>query len=202
MQWSGAASELRELISGLGIPVTETLMGLGSFPASDSLRLGMLGMHGSYGTNTAVCNTDCLIAVGARFDDRVTGKISEFAPKAETIIHIDIDPSSISKNVKVDIPIVGDIKSVLTDMLTRSKAARVSASAVPTGPKWHQQILKWQKEKPLYENGHRGESVSPARRYRRNAQPHEGRLHSRDRRRPASDVGGADVPVRDIRARG
>src|SRR6202050_506728 len=117
VQWSGAAPELRELVKGLGIPITETLMGLGSYPASDSLRLGMLGMHGSYGTNTAVCNTDCLIAVGARFDDRVTGKISEFAPKAETIIHIDIDPSSISKNVKVDIPIVGAIKSVPPDML-------------------------------------------------------------------------------------
>jgi len=161
VQWSGAASELRELIRGLGIPVTETLMGLGSFPASDSLRLGMLGMHGSYGTNTAVCNTDCLIAVGARFDDRVTGKISEFAPKAETIIHIDIDPSSISKNVKVDIPIVGDIKSVLADMLTTIKGRESIGRRHADWAKWHQQILKWQKDKPLYENGKRGESVSP-----------------------------------------
>src|SRR6202035_1808754 len=85
---------------------------------NDALCLGMLGMHGSYGTNTAVCNTDCLVAIGARFDDRVTGRIADFAPHAKTIIHIDIDPSSISKNVKVDIPIVGDIKSVLADMLT------------------------------------------------------------------------------------
>ncbi len=100
VQWSGAAPELTQLVRGLGIPITETLMGLGSFPASDPLCLGMLGMHGSYGTNTAVCNTDCLIAVGARFDDRVTGRIADFAPKAKTIIHIDIDPSSISKNVK------------------------------------------------------------------------------------------------------
>src|SRR5271167_3061514 len=113
VQWSGAAHELTQLVRGLGIPLTETLMGLGSFPASDPLCLGMLGMHGSYGTNTAVCNTDCLIAVGARFDDRVTGRIADFAPKAKSIIHIDIDPSSISKNVKVDVPIVGDIKSVL-----------------------------------------------------------------------------------------
>jgi len=161
VQWSGAAPELRELVRGLGIPVTETLMGLGSFPASDSLRLGMLGMHGSYGTNTAVCNTDCLIAVGARFDDRVTGKISEFAPKAETIIHIDIDPSSISKNVKVDIPIVGDIKSVLTDMLTQIKGRESIAKRRADWTKWHQQILQWKKDKPLYENNHRGESVSP-----------------------------------------
>ena len=84
MQWSGAAAELTQLVRGLGIPVTETLMGLGSVPASDPLCLGMLGMHGSYGTNTAVCNTDCLIAVGARFDDRVTGRIADFAPKAKT----------------------------------------------------------------------------------------------------------------------
>ena len=156
VQWSGAAPELRELVKGLGIPVTETLMGLGSYPASDSLRLGMLGMHGSYGTNTAVCNTDCLIAVGARFDDRVTGKLSEFAAKAESIIHIDIDPSSISKNVKVDIPIVGDIKSVLSDMLVAIKGREGIAKRRGDWSKWHQQILKWQREKPLYENGKEG----------------------------------------------
>jgi acetolactate synthase-1/2/3 large subunit len=156
VQWSGAAAELRELIRGLGIPVTETLMGLGSFPASDSLRLGMLGMHGSYGTNTAVCNTDCLIAVGARFDDRVTGKLSAFAPKAETIIHIDIDPSSISKNVKVDIPIVGDIKSVLTDMLTALRGRESIARRRPDWSRWHQQILQWQRDKPLYEDSRHG----------------------------------------------
>ncbi len=156
VQWSGAAPELRELIRGLGIPVTETLMGLGSYPASDTLRLGMLGMHGSYGTNTAVCNTDCLIAVGARFDDRVTGRIADFAPKAETIIHIDIDPSSISKNVKVDIPIVGDIKSVLTDMLTVIKGRESIAKRRGDWSKWHTQILQWQRDKPLYENGKEG----------------------------------------------
>src|SRR5260370_20790622 len=121
----------------------------------------MLGMHGSYGTNTAVCNTDCLIAVGARFDDRVTGKISQFAPKAETIIHIDIDPSSISKNVKVDIPIVGDIKSVLTDMLTQIKGRESIGQPRAEWTKWHHQILPSQKEKPLYQNGQRGAAVSP-----------------------------------------
>jgi acetolactate synthase I/II/III large subunit len=161
VQWSGAAPELRELVRGLGIPITETLMGLGSFPASDSLRLGMLGMHGSYGTNTAVTNTDCLIAVGARFDDRVTGRIADFAPNAESIIHIDIDPSSISKNVKVDIPIVGDIKHVLTDMLQVIKGRESIARRRADWTRWHQQILKWQKDKPLYENGKRGDKVSP-----------------------------------------
>jgi len=162
VQWSGAAGELTQLIRGLGVPLCETLMGLGSFPASDPLCLGMLGMHGSYATNTAVCNTDCLVAVGARFDDRVTGRIADFAPLAETIIHIDIDPSSISKNVKVDIPIVGDIRSVLSDMLEVVKSRESIGQRRPLWAKWHQQILQWQKEKPLYENNHRnGDTVSP-----------------------------------------
>jgi acetolactate synthase-1/2/3 large subunit len=163
VQWSGAAPELTQLVRGLGIPITETLMGLGSFPASDPLCLGMLGMHGSYGTNTAVCNTDCLIAVGARFDDRVTGRIADFAPKAKTIIHMDIDPSSISKNVSVDVPIVGDIKSILTDMLAIVRSRESIAKRKATWTEWHQQILQWRRDKPLYENGHskEREAVSP-----------------------------------------
>jgi acetolactate synthase-1/2/3 large subunit len=162
VQWSGAAGELTRLTRGLGVPLCETLMGLGSFPASDPLCLGMLGMHGSYATNTAVCNTDCLVAIGARFDDRVTGRIADFAPLAETIVHIDIDPSSISKNVKVDIPIVGDIRSVLTDMLEVVQSRESIGKRRPLWAKWHQQILQWQKEKPLYENNHRnGDTVSP-----------------------------------------
>jgi acetolactate synthase I/II/III large subunit len=163
VQWSGAAAELTQLARGLGIPVTETLMGLGSFPASDPLCLGMLGMHGSYGTNTAVCNTDCLIAVGARFDDRVTGRIADFAPKAETIIHIDIDPSSISKNVKVDVPIVGDIKSVLSDVLKEVRSREGIAEHKAKWAKWHEEILQWKRERPLYQNGDHTtrETVSP-----------------------------------------
>jgi acetolactate synthase-1/2/3 large subunit len=164
VQWSGAAAELTELARGMGIPVTETLMGLGSVPASDALCLGMLGMHGSYGTNTAVCNTDCLVAIGARFDDRVTGRIADFAPHAKTIIHVDIDPSSISKNVKVDIPIVGDIKSVLVDMLALVKGRESIGKRRAVWAKWHQQILQWKREKPLYENGNgrrQGDAVSP-----------------------------------------
>jgi len=163
VQWSGAAAEITQLARGLGVPVCETLMGLGSVPASDPLCLGMLGMHGSYGTNTAVCNTDCLIAVGARFDDRVTGRIADFAPKAETIIHLDIDPSSISKNVSVDIPIVGDIKAVLADMLKIARSRESLGKRKAIWAKWHQQILQWKRERPLYENGnHRErETVSP-----------------------------------------
>ncbi len=156
VQWSGAAAELREISTKLNIPVTETLMALGSMPSSNSLRLGMLGMHGSYGTNTAVTNTDCLVAVGARFDDRVTGRIADFAPNAKTIVHIDIDPSSIAKNVRVDIPIVGDIKSVLTDMLGVIKQHDGLGKKRTEWKKWHAQILEWAKEKPLYANGRAG----------------------------------------------
>ena len=109
---SDASKELTELARKLSIPVTMTLMGLGAFPGTDPLSMGMLGMHGTYTANMAVAESDLLIAVGARFDDRVTGKLAEFAKKAE-IIHIDIDPTSISKNVRVDIPIVADCKNAL-----------------------------------------------------------------------------------------
>jgi acetolactate synthase-1/2/3 large subunit len=112
---SNSSEELTELATKLNIPVTMTLMGLGGFPGTHKLSMGMLGMHGTYYSNMAVSKSDLLIAVGARFDDRVTGKLDEFAPHAK-IIHIDIDPTSISKNVKVDIPIVADCKYALTAM--------------------------------------------------------------------------------------
>ena len=110
-----AAEELRTFVKALDFPVTTTLMGLGSIPYDDKQFLGMLGMHGSYEANMAMHGCDVLIAVGARFDDRVTGKIAEFCPDAQ-IIHIDIDPSSISKTITVDVPIVGDVAGVLQDM--------------------------------------------------------------------------------------
>lgn len=110
-----ASEQLRSFVRNLGYPITTTLMGLGSYPASDKLFLGMLGMHGNYEANMAMHDCDVLIAIGARFDDRVTGKIAEFCPEAK-IIHIDIDPSSISKNITVDIPIVGDVADVLVEM--------------------------------------------------------------------------------------
>jgi len=110
---SNSGKELTELAEKLNIPVTMTLMGLGAYPGSRKLSMGMLGMHGTYTANMAVAESDLLIAVGARFDDRVTGKLADFAAKAD-IIHIDIDPTSISKNVKVDIPIVADCKNALT----------------------------------------------------------------------------------------
>jgi len=147
---SDAYEELTELARKLNIPVTMTLMGLGGFPGSDPLSMGMLGMHGSYAANMAVANSDLLIAVGARFDDRVTGRLDAFAPHA-TIIHIDIDPTSISKNVKVDIPIVADCKHALTAMNnwfnTSSDFNRdqVAASHEP----WHSTIGEWTKKHPM-----------------------------------------------------
>lgn len=110
-----AAEPLREFVHKLGYPVTTTLMGLGSIPWDDQQFLGMLGMHGTYEANMAMHDCDVLIAIGARFDDRVTGKIAEFCPHAQ-IVHIDIDPSSISKTITVDVPIVGNVADVLTDM--------------------------------------------------------------------------------------
>ena len=112
---SDSSEGLYKFATSLQIPVTSTLMGLGGFPGDHPLWMGMLGMHGTYCANMAVSQADVLIAVGARFDDRVTGKLSEFAPHAK-IVHIDIDPSSISKNVKVDIPIVGDCKDTLDQL--------------------------------------------------------------------------------------
>ena len=124
-------------------------MALGVYPSDDPLSLGMLGMHGGYWTNMAVQNCDALIAVGARFDDRVTGRTSDFAPKAEKIVHIDIDPSSISKNIKVDVPIVGDIKAVLQVMLGKVKTREQLAPRQKIWEEWCQHIMAWKQEKPL-----------------------------------------------------
>ena len=112
---SNASGELRKLAQKTGIPVTTTLMGMGAFPADSPLFLGMPGMHGTYFANHAIQNADLIIAIGSRFDDRVTGRVDTFAKHAK-IIHMDIDPTSISKNVKVDIPIVGDVKNILTEI--------------------------------------------------------------------------------------
>ena len=144
-----AADDLTNLARKLSVPVTTTLMGLGSFPENDPLALGMLGMHGSYCANMAMTHSDLIIAVGARFDDRVTGKIATFAPTAK-IIHIDVDPTSIKKNVRVDLPIVGDVKDVLSKMIKLSdkqkeKAAEFKAALAP----WHEDIAGWKAKHPI-----------------------------------------------------
>ena len=146
---SNSSPELTEFARKLNIPVTTTLMGMGVFPSGDPLAMGMLGMHGTYAANLAVTNADCLIALGARFDDRVTGKVDEFAPKAK-IVHIDIDPTSISKNVRVDLPIVGDCRMVLQGMLAEleGKGEEVSEMLAGVAP-WLAQIDSWKLEQPL-----------------------------------------------------
>lgn len=138
---SNASKELGLLAERLSIPVTMTLMGLGSFPGNHPLSLGMLGMHGTYRANMAVQECDLLLAIGARFDDRVTGMIEAFAPHA-TIIHIDIDPTSISKNVRVDLPIVGDCKRVLSKILSLLEEEEIG-SLKEGLDKWLHQIEKW-----------------------------------------------------------
>lgn len=136
---SGASQELRTLVKRLGFPITQTLMGLGAYPANDPLSLGMLGMHGTYEANMAMHHCDVLIAIGSRFDDRVTGDLDKFCPKAE-IIHVDIDPSSISKNVTVDIPIVGDCKYVLSAWLDLTNQLDAKKQALS---EWWNQISQW-----------------------------------------------------------
>jgi acetolactate synthase-1/2/3 large subunit len=136
-----ASKQLTDLVKELNYPITNTLMGLGSYPGSDKQFIGMLGMHGTYEANMAMHETDVLIAIGARFDDRVTGHVAHFCPNA-TIIHVDIDPSSISKNVRVDVPIVGPVKMVLRDMLRVVKEHKNKPN--PDDLKvWWEQIEKW-----------------------------------------------------------
>lgn len=162
VQWSDASAPLTELVRGLKIPITTTVMALGVFPSSDPLCLGMLGMHGGYWTNMAVQSCDTLIAIGARFDDRVTGRLADFAPNAKTIIHVDIDPASISKNIKVHIPIVGDIKEVVSTMLKKVKSQESLAPRQKIWAEWHKQIMQWKEEKPLpYEHGKPEENARP-----------------------------------------
>jgi len=145
---SEASEELIEFTKMLGFPITNTLMGLGSFPGTDPQFLGMLGMHGTYEANMAMHQSDVLIAIGARFDDRVTGDVEKFCPQAK-IIHIDIDPSSISKNVKVDIPIVGDVRAVLRELIGQLKKSE-SLSDKDALSNWWNQIKEWQKEDCLH----------------------------------------------------
>jgi acetolactate synthase-1/2/3 large subunit len=145
---SGSSPQLTEFAHILGIPVTTTLMGMGGFPGTDPLHMGMLGMHGTYSANMAISHSDLILAVGARFDDRVTGKVDEFAPHAK-IIHIDIDPTSIQKNVPVDIPIVGDLKDVLKKMIKIVKGTKEAAQYKEKIAPWREQIARWGATHPL-----------------------------------------------------
>jgi acetolactate synthase-1/2/3 large subunit len=150
---SNASTELRTLVDMLGYPCTNTLMGLGAYPASDRKFLGMLGMHGTVEANNAMQHCDVLLAVGARFDDRVIGNPKHFAQNERKIIHIDIDPSSISKRVKVDIPIVGDVKDVLSEMIAMIREAVAKPDVDALGA-WWDTIEGWRKRDCLkYDHG-------------------------------------------------
>ena len=151
---ANAAEELRELAASDRFPVTSTLMGLGGFPASHEHWLGMLGMHGTVAANLAMDGADLIVAIGARFDDRITGKLDEFAPHAK-VIHIDIDPAEISKNVGAHIPIVGDVKQVLPKLTREYRALQTDSSRLDP---WWAQIDSWRQDHPLfYEPGKDGE---------------------------------------------
>ena len=145
-----ASELLRELVSLTGFPITSTLQGLGCFPGDHNQFLGMLGMHGTYEANNAMHDCDLMINIGARFDDRITGKVDEFSPKSKKI-HIDIDPSSINKNVKVDLPIVGDVKDVLKLLIKTFKKSNPNfeKSNKENISKWWSQIEKWREKKSL-----------------------------------------------------
>ena len=147
-----ASAELRELVDLLGFPCTNTLMGLGAMPGTDPRFLGMLGMHGTYEANMTMQHCDVLLAVGARFDDRVIGNPKHFGSVERKIIHVDIDPSSISKRVRVDIPIVGDVKDVLQELIHQIKEAQAKPDAAAVNA-WWSQINEWRRKDCLSYKG-------------------------------------------------
>jgi acetolactate synthase-1/2/3 large subunit len=157
---SNATNELRTLVDMLGYPVTNTLMGLGAYPASDRKFLGMLGMHGTLEANNAMQNCDVLLAVGARFDDRVIGNPKHFAQNERKIIHIDIDPSSISKRVRVDIPIVGDVKDVLSELIAMIRESDIKPDGGALAS-WWEQIEVWRKRDCLKYSRGAGDVIKP-----------------------------------------
>ncbi len=152
---SEAAGELLKFAEKANIPVTTTLMGLGGFPSTHQLSLGMPGMHGTVYANLAITGSDLLISIGSRFDDRVTGKLDAFAPGAK-IIHIDIDPTSISKNIKVDVPIVGDAKNILGQLVEEIDEAKLSDLT-----SWNKKIRGWKKKHPLKYKKNKSGKIKP-----------------------------------------
>ena len=145
---ANAAEELCTLAHLMHAPVCSTLMGLGAFPGDDPLWIGMLGMHGTFAANRAVTQADVILAVGARFDDRVTGKLSQFAPNAR-IVHIDIDPTTLRKNVRVEVPVVSDALSALQGLRSILESGHAQKDWAGDHADWMGQVLEWQKEHPL-----------------------------------------------------
>ena len=153
-----AAEELTMLARRLHAPVTSTLMGLGAFPGDDPQWIGMLGMHGTYAANRAVTQADVILAVGARFDDRVTGKLSTFAPNAR-IVHIDIDPTTLRKNVRVEVPVVSDALSALQGLRAIHESGHAEKDWEGAHAEWNAQVREWQERQPL--SWARGETLKP-----------------------------------------
>jgi acetolactate synthase-1/2/3 large subunit len=153
---SGACAELRDLAEQLQLPVTPTLMGLGGFPSSHSLSLGMLGMHGTYAANMAVADSDLLIAIGVRFDDRVTGKLATFAPQAK-VIHVDIDPANVGKNRAPDLSMVADAREALAALHTQVESSGPGEidQSIQRRTRWWEQLRSWQREQPMRFSGSR-----------------------------------------------
>ena len=192
-----ASEELTALARVDRLPVTCTLMGLGAFPAPDPQWLGMLGMHGTRTANYAMDEADLIVAVGARFDDRITGKLSEFAPRAK-FIHIDVDPAEISKNVPAHIPIVGDAKNILARLLPEYRATGPDPARLA---EWWERIERWRAQHPLRYEDSTDTEIKPQYLVAgalRGDRP--GRLHPRHRHRPAPDVGRPVLPLRQAAA--
>ncbi len=186
-----ASKLLRELVEATGFPITSTLMGLGAYPASGKNWLGMLGMHGTYEANMAMHDCDVMLCVGARFDDRITGRIDAFSPGSKKI-HIDIDPSSINKNIRVDVPIIGDVGNVLADILQvfKAEAKKPDITRVVAGDR---EVARAQLAVLQEEQRHHPAAIcdpAPVR-----GDTRQGRLHHH-RSRPAPDVGGAVLRLR------
>jgi acetolactate synthase I/II/III large subunit len=156
---ANAAAELTEFVRTDRFPITCTLMGLGAYPAPDPQWLGMLGMHGTRAANYAMDEADLICCIGARFDDRITGKLSEFAPRAK-FIHIDVDPAEISKNVPAHIPIVGDARNILAKLITEYRALDADASRLE---EWWQRIEGWREKHPLHYDDSEGTEIKPQR---------------------------------------
>ena len=190
---ANAAAELTELAASDRFPVTCTLMGLGGFPAPHEQWLGMLGMHGTRTANYAMDEADLIVAIGARFDDRITGKLSEFAPRAK-FIHIDVDPAEISKNVPAHIPIVGDAKKILPKLTREYRALETDPSRLDG---WWQRIQGWREKLPARLRGLGGLGDQAAVHGRGDVRGHGRRRDHHLGRRPAPDVGGAVLPLRE-----
>ena len=186
-----ASAELIDLTLSGNFPITCTLMGLGTFPAPHQQWLGMLGMHGTRAANYAMDEADLIVAIGARFDDRITGKLSEFAPRAK-FVHIDIDPAEISKNVPAHIPIVGDAKRILARLVQEYRALEPDAARLAG---WWERIEHWRAQHPLRYDDSGDTEIKPQFLVEALYQATRRRVHPELGRRPAPDVGRAVLPL-------